>query len=184
MPTRLTPADFMQIRLADPSDALAVALIHVRSWQVAYRSLLPDEYLMHMRPEDRAEKYDFASGDPGMPKTIVAIEREVILGFATTAPCRDPDLPSHGELCALYVDPDHWRKGVGSILVAETRRRLASQGFSHALLWMLAGNRQADPFYRRDKWLPDGKTRRETVWGVSVDEVRYRRTLVKTDLEI
>jgi GNAT superfamily N-acetyltransferase len=173
----------MQIRMAEPSDTLAVARVHVRSWQVAFRALLPDEYLRRMRPEDRAQKYDFASGDPAAPKTIVAIEGDVILGFATTAPSRDPDLPSYGELCALYVDPDHWKRGVGSILVAEARRRLSSQGFSHALLWMLVGNRHADLFYRRDEWLPDGKTRREMVWGISVDELRYRRSLVNPGLE-
>ena len=78
-----------------------VARVHVRSWQSAYRGLLPNEYLDQLRPEDRAERYDFATRDPQRPQTIVAVEAEVIRGFATSAPSRDADLASYGELGAL-----------------------------------------------------------------------------------
>lgn len=167
----------MHVRTAIPSDALAVARVHVRSWQAAYRSLLPEEYLARLRPEDRAERYDFASTDPASPKTILAVEDDAVLGFATTSPSRDRDLSAYGELCALYVDPDHWGRGVGLTLVIEARRCLFRQGFSDALLWMMAGNRRADRFYHNDKWLADGTCRKESVWNVSVDEVRYQRHL-------
>ena len=103
----------MQLRRAEPDDAMAVARVHVRSWQVAYRRLLPDDYLEQLRPEDRAKTYDFASLDPLKPRTIVAMEEGIILGFATTMPSRDADLPEHGELCAIYVDPDRWGQGIG-----------------------------------------------------------------------
>ena len=51
--------------------------------------------------------------DPAQRMTIVAAQAGVICGFATTAPARDADTPEHGELCALYVDPDWWGRGVG-----------------------------------------------------------------------
>ena len=53
---------------------MAVAGVHVRSWQAAYRNILPDDYLNQLRPEDRAAVYDFATRDPLKPKTIVAVE--------------------------------------------------------------------------------------------------------------
>ena len=34
--------------------------MHVGSWQAAYRTPLPNDYLDQLRPEDRAQKYDFA----------------------------------------------------------------------------------------------------------------------------
>ena len=43
----------MLLRPAEPVDAIAVAHVHVRSWQVAYRTLMPDDYLDQLRPEDR-----------------------------------------------------------------------------------------------------------------------------------
>jgi hypothetical protein len=63
---------------------MAVARVHVHSWQVAYRNLLPNDYLDQLRPEDRAARYDFAGVDPQKPHTIVAVEAGLIQGFATT----------------------------------------------------------------------------------------------------
>jgi CheY-like chemotaxis protein len=54
----------MLLRPAEPEDAIAVARVHVRSWQAAYRTLLPHDYLDQLRPQDRAKTYDFASLDP------------------------------------------------------------------------------------------------------------------------
>ena len=167
----------MLLRPAEPADALAVARVHVRSWQAAYRSLLPDDYLNQLRPEDRAPKYNFGGTDPAQPYTIVATVAEVIHGFATTAPARDLDVPGYGELFALYVDPDHWGRGIGVALVSAARARLVDQGFRDAVLWMLAGNIRAERFYRADHWTPDGNRRTDEVWAVKVNELRYRRDL-------
>lgn len=167
----------MLLRPAEPEDAMAVARVHVRSWQAAYRTLLPDEYLDRLRPEDRAEKYDFANDDPLKPHTIVAAEDGLIYGFVTTAPSRDRDLPDYGEIYALYVDPGQWRRGIGVALVSAARAHLLELGFRNALLWVLAGNARAEAFYRTDKWIPDGMRRTDSVWDLIVDEVRYRRVL-------
>ncbi len=156
---------------------MAVARVHIRSWQVAYRTLLPDDYLDQLRPEDRAHTYDFASLDPLKPRTIVAVEAGLIQGFATTAPSRDPDLADHGELCALYVDPAQWGRGIGVALVAAARGCLFELGFRRAFLWVLAGNVRAERFYQMDGWAPDGVRRTDSVWGVMVDEIRYQRSL-------
>jgi GNAT superfamily N-acetyltransferase len=159
-----------------------VAQVHVRSWQAAYRGLLPDEYLDGLRPEDRAARYDFATEDVRAPATMVAIDDDVgnehqILGFATTSPARDADVPEDGELCALYVDPEWWGRGVGATLIAAARARLVDQGFRNAVLWLLNGNARADRFYRVDGWAPDGLSRTDTLWGVTVNEGRWRRGL-------
>jgi len=167
----------MLLRPAEPADAIAVARVHVRSWQTAYRTLLPDDYLDQLRPEDRAEKYDFASLDPLKPQTIVAAEEGLILGFATTAQSRDPDLPEHGELCALYVAPEQWGRGIGMALVSAARASLFGLGFRNALLWVLAGNVRAERFYRINGWAPDGQRRTDSRRGVTVNEFRYQRQL-------
>src|ERR1700742_2134958 len=173
----------MLLRPAHPDDALAVARVHVRSWQAAYRSLLPDEYLDQLRPEDRAAGYDFSGLNQAMPQTIVACEegapgmQGAILGFASIMPSRDAALPHHGELCALYVDPAHWGHGIGLALLSAARNRLIERGFQNALLWILAGNQRADRFYRNDGWAPDGIRKTDTLWGVTVEELRYQRPL-------
>jgi|SRR5579872_797671 GNAT superfamily N-acetyltransferase len=167
----------MELRRAEPPDAIAVARVHVRSWQAAYRKLMPDDYLDQLRPEDRAKKYDFGNLDPLTPYTIVAIESGRILGFATTAPTQVSPISDCGELCALYVDPAHWGRGIGVALVSAARSRLFDLGFRNAILWVLEGNVRAGRFYEMDHWTPDGVRRTAEVWGMKVNEVRYKRKL-------
>jgi GNAT superfamily N-acetyltransferase len=167
----------MLLRIAEPGDEMAVAHVHVRSWQAAYRGLLPDDYLDQLRPEDRASRYDFASRDPFKPRTIVAVEDGLISGFATTAPARNPDLKECGELYALYVDPRRWDRKLGVALVSAARGYLGRMGFKRACLWILAGNTRAERFYEINGWLPDGARKTDVVWGITVNEVRYQREL-------
>jgi hypothetical protein len=54
---------------------------------------------------------------------------------------------------------------------------LAERGHSEAVLWVLEGNDRAARFYVADGWSPDGARRTETIWGVSVNDIRYRRRL-------
>lgn len=164
------------VRIAEPGDAMEVARVHVKAWQVAYRGLMADAYLDAIDPAQRAATYDFSHRDSTKPRTIVAAKGRAILGFATTAPASDLDGLRCGELCALYVDPACWGEGVGRALIAAARSHLADAGFGTAVLWVLAGNTRADTFYRRDGWRPDGVSRTLSVWGVTVDEVRYVRS--------
>lgn len=159
---------------------MAVARVHVRSWQAAYRSILPEDYLNQLRPEDRAGKYDFASRDPLKPRTIVAVDEGIstaIHGFATTMPVIDSDMPGYGELGALYVDPQHWGKGLGGALLSAARAQMFEHGFRNAILWVLTGNVRAERFYQNDGWAADGIRRKAVVWGIEVDEIRYARPL-------
>src|SRR5258708_27612891 len=76
--------------------------VHVRSWQAGYRTLLPDDCLDQLRPEDRAQKYDFATLDPLKPRTIVAVEEGMIHGLANKSPhARNGTGGPWGAVCAL-----------------------------------------------------------------------------------
>jgi GNAT superfamily N-acetyltransferase len=170
----------MLLRAAEPSDALAVAQVHVRSWQGAYRGLMPDDYLDGLRPQDRAEHYTF--GPPtsaDQPVTWVAVDGGAIQGFATATATVPPDEgPSGcGLLNALYVDPRWWGTGVGRALMVDARSRLVASGCAEAVLWVMVGNERAQGFYRTDGWEADGARQIGLVWGQPVDEVRFRRSL-------
>jgi ribosomal protein S18 acetylase RimI-like enzyme len=102
---------------------------------------------------------------------------EKILGFATTRPSQEPDLPHHGELTALYVDPDSWGRGIGVALVSAARAHLVSLSLRHAYLFTLVDNLRAQHFYKSDQWAPDGLTRTDTVWGAAVHVLRFQRNL-------
>lgn len=169
----------MIIRPAAPEDAWSVARVHVRAWQVAYRGFMPDAYLDGLSVEHRARHYDFSATDMTRPRTLLAEEAGVAVGFATTSPARDRDAAGRGELCALYVDPELWGRGIGRALVSAAREELRRQGFTRAILWVVAGNARAEQFYRADGWTPDDLHKAQSVWSVTVDSVRYSRTTLR-----
>src|SRR4051812_9139206 len=121
-PQRATPT--VEVRAARPADAMAVAEVHVRSWQVAYRGLVPEPYLGSLRPEDRAARYTFDRDGADDPTTIVVLVDDLIRGFATTGAARGVQDRDVGEVLALYVDPPSWGRGLGRRLIGEARRRL------------------------------------------------------------
>jgi GNAT superfamily N-acetyltransferase len=143
----------VELREARCGDELRVAELHVRSWQEAYRGLMPADFLAALDPRDRAERYRFE--DEGGPTTVLAI--------------------GAGEISALYVDPDRHRGGVGRLLMAEARRRLAADGYTDAFLWVLDGNDRAREFYEGEGWVADGAHREENPYDIVSNVSRFRR---------
>lgn len=166
-----------EVRDAVPADALQVAELHVRSWRSAYRGLIDQDYLDALSPEAWVSRYDFGRVGLRVPSTLIAIRENAVCGFTSVGLCRDDDLADHGELMALYVDPRRLRTGIGTMLIAAARKRLAERGFTDAALWVLRGNDRAREFYVRDGWRPDGAQRSRVYGGRPAEEVRYRRTL-------
>ena len=157
---------------------MAVARVHVKSWQVAYRDLIDQEYLDSLKPEDMVRKYAFDRPGPGMPSILVGVDGDAICGFAITGTSRDEDLSNVGELRAIYVDPEQWGQGVGRAMISAAREQMRRQGFMAAALWVLHGNIRAWRFYESDGWKRDGASRREIIGNTAVEEVRYRRAPV------
>jgi GNAT superfamily N-acetyltransferase len=168
----------ISLRDALPEDATAIAEVHIRSWQLGYQELLPRDYLESLRPEDRAARYQLGPRQPGGPLTVVALDGQQNRGFVTTGDSRDDDVSRVGEIFAMYVNPSHWGRGIGRLLIEQARSNLCETGYVEALLWVLDGNERARRFYVADGWAPDGSRREEDVWGVRVTVNRYRRPLL------
>lgn len=144
----------------------------MRSWRVGYRGLLPQEHLDSLSVAERATRYTFDRSLLEGPVTSVA-EDGTVVGFVTIGRCRDDGLDDHGEVWAMYVDPERWRRGVGRMLITHAREQLQDNHFERNTLWVLDDNMRARRFYERDGWALDGARRITRIGGTPVAHVRY-----------
>jgi ribosomal protein S18 acetylase RimI-like enzyme len=138
----------MKIRLATTDDADPLAAVHIRTWQVAYRGLIPDETLDSLDVEDRAGRWRAYLAEDHTD-TFVALHDGSIIGFCSIEPSRDEAEARSGvgELTSLYVDPDHWRVGAGRALCDAAIAQAQDRQFQTLILWVLEANRGARNFY-------------------------------------
>jgi len=174
---RAVEAEARPVRRAQPADAAGIGLVHVRSWQAAYRGLIPQDFLDHLDPAKRAEGWrQYLDGGPRAREALLVSDGETgVDGFALVGPSRDEDgADDPGEVYAFYVLPQRWRRGVGRQLMAAALDALGGLGFGEATLWVLEGNDRGRRFYEAVGWRADGATKTEAPQGFSITEVRYR----------
>lgn len=167
------------VRPAALSDSEGIARVHTRSWQSAYRGLLPDEWLDGLKWQDRKERWDrgLRAGSPTTIYVATNPQKEIV-GFASMGPTRDEDLEPDEffELYAIYLLPDIWNLGVGSKLLLTIARQIPSN-FHWLSVWVLRDNIQGRSFYETRGFTADGAAKMAEIGSNQCEEVRYRIAL-------
>jgi GNAT superfamily N-acetyltransferase len=174
----------VNIRVAVDSDARPIAEMHVRTWQVAYRGQVPDDYLDSLSVDQReiGWRQILADDDLSAGGVLVLEDEGGIVGFAAVSASRDDDAgPGIGEVGSIYVLPDFWNRGGGRDLMARAVDTLRAAGFSAATLWVLDTNLRARRFYEAAGWVADGTTKVDDRGTFALREVRYRTTISPDD---
>jgi ribosomal protein S18 acetylase RimI-like enzyme len=171
------------VRQAEVADAAAIATSHVRSWQAGYANVISSEFLRSLGmglPLRTLHWQTLILGAEAQGEFMLVGEVDgEVAGWLSGGAYRDAgsDESPLGEVYACYVDPTHWRQGVGSALMADALERLTRAGYPQAVLWVLADNLRARAFYEHLGWLADGARKMYEVGGERHPEVRYRRRL-------
>jgi GNAT superfamily N-acetyltransferase len=179
--TRRKPRGFasaVNLRRATPADAPAIAAVHVKSWQAAYRGLFPETVLDGLSVADRQAQWTprLTADD----RTIwVSEEAGRVTGFISLLPSRDADAPPprFAEISALYVHPDVWGQRHGRALVEAVLAHVRRTPAESVIVWALTGNLGARHFYERLGFARDDGRRDITLFGVTQPEVRFRHNL-------
>jgi L-amino acid N-acyltransferase YncA len=171
--------DEFLIREGALADASAIASIHVRAWQSAYRGQMPDALLDSRSVEDRDERWRraFARRAAGelFPRIWLAERENRMIGFTSGGPSQDDDAsPGTGEIYTIYLEPDVVGTGVGRALFARAVQDLREVGFERATLWVLTSNAPTRRFYEAAGWRFDGTEKIEDWDGFGIPEVRYQ----------
>ena len=138
--------------------------VHCTSWQDVYRGIVCDRYLDSMTVEAttaRARQFP--------ENTLIAKDKEKVVGFAVYGPSRDEDLTDAGEVIAIYVLSEYYDCKIGYRLMNEAISRLKE--YNTILVWVLEKNERAIRFYHKLGFEFDG-CKKEWNLGTPVSIVR------------
>ncbi len=139
----------MRVRGATRADAAAIARLHLDSWHVAYRGIVPDDLLDAITVESRQDHWERVLAAPDGAE-FVSVAEDIdghLLGIASGGPELGGDPQYRGELYVLHVRQDAQGQGVGRALMRAVAERLAADGITTLLVWMLRENYPARRFY-------------------------------------
>jgi ribosomal protein S18 acetylase RimI-like enzyme len=132
-----------------PTEAAAMARLHVQCWQESYAEIMPAEVLA---------KHDFASR-LAMWQSLLADETAIVaaafdggsaVGFAIAGSNREKRFAAFdGQLMALYVARRFQTRGIGRGLMARAAQQWLGRGGRSLLIEVLADNVSVCRFYER-----------------------------------
>jgi GNAT superfamily N-acetyltransferase len=168
----------LSVREATPEDTEAIVSVTVEGWRAGYRDIVASEKLAEL-PIERW-RHEVGVGLRRPVDDAFTYVAEIVGGFAgycyVAAPTQESDLgPAVAELVAMYVDPEHWRHGVGNALMEAALQRLTGLHYEEAVLWTFKENDRAIAFYERNGWRTDGAEKIHPRTGEPA--ARYRRPL-------
>lgn len=142
------------IRLAVPSDAPDMAEVHMRSWEVAYKGILPDAYIRE-KNATRHDLYARVITEENETSYVIQYGGKTI-GIMCVAPPQDKELTDCHELHYLYLHPDYFRRGIGTQAMEFACNIARSLGKTGLVLWVLENNTNSIEFYKKCGFASDG----------------------------
>jgi GNAT superfamily N-acetyltransferase len=164
----------MTIRAAGLADAVAIAQLHTRSWQTAYRGILSDDFLQGPLSENRRALWHARLAESERADRFVLVDEqgETIRGFACAFLAADPEWDCL--LDNLHVVPDLKGQGLGRQLMSAVAERVwRSNRHGRLHLWVYEQNLAARRFYERLGGALTGRHAELAPDGTEVNVIRY-----------
>ena len=128
----------LTIRQATLADAEQIATIHVECWQSAYKNIVTDAFLQNIRKADWISRRT-KQLEANASNTFIAEENGRISGFIIVGKNRGVE-KYEGEVYAIYISPNSFRKGIGKKLFTTGINHLKNIGFGSSIVWVLKDN--------------------------------------------
>jgi GNAT superfamily N-acetyltransferase len=159
------------LRRATSADAALIANMHAQSWASAYRGILPDAFLDHEMPAERAAHWStrFQELADGAGEAFIALQDERPIGFVCLIA---PDESGSVLVDNLHALPGAKGTGLGTSMLATAAQWARDQGANSMHLYVLEPNVAAIGFYESRGWRLSGREN-DTMGGIDIIALRY-----------
>jgi GNAT superfamily N-acetyltransferase len=167
--SKLTQA--VSLRGATTSDCALITSMHVQSWASAYRGMLPDAWLDHDMPAERAAHWKARIKEiaAGAGAVFIAEHAGEAVGFMCLV---EPDETGSVLVDNLHALPGHRGLGAGTAMLDEAARWARSRGARQLHLSVLEQNAAAIGFYEARGWRFDAREA-DHMAGIDLYSLRY-----------
>ena len=164
------------IRLAKPADALDMAEVHMRSWEVAYKDIIPMEYIKE-KNATRPDLFKRIITDENTTQYVIQKGDKTVGIMCVVDMPQDDDADENVcELEGIYLHPDYYRQGIGTKAMEYAFDIARYWKKTVMTLWVFSENTGAIKFYEKCGFIADGSTKTYNC-GKIMECIRMRRDL-------
>lgn len=132
------------VRRAGEGDVRDIQRVARRSWEATYEDVLDPGSIDVMLAEGYSTELLEETVAASETDFFVATLDDEVVGYVSAMPDESGDV---GEV-NVYVDPEHWREGIGTRLLDRAEEALADRGVDRVRDYVLAENDAGNAFYR------------------------------------
>lgn len=146
------------IRLAKPDDAIDIAEIVSRSWEAAYKDIIPMDFIKK-RNENNPALFQRIITNENTTHYVIQVSGKTV-GIMCIASPQDDDVGGDFfELHGIYLHPDYFRKGIGTHAMNYAFAIARNLGKKHMTVWVFDENINAIKFYEKCGFKAENKTK-------------------------
>lgn len=136
------------VRRAEPSDAQAIARVHVDVWRETMRALASPSVFAALDEEHRLRYWTkkLSEAEPHQLVLMAEVSSRVI-GIGAIGQPSHPIFGSRAEIKNLYILPSFQRQGMGKRLLRDLAIHAKDMGYGAVALSVVKGNEPACRFY-------------------------------------
>ena len=162
----------ISIKSASKEDSETISNIYALSWKSAYKGLLPAKYLSELKNNFWTSFFQDWIPNKKMQVNLISVN-DIVVGAIAYCKSRDEKYSSYGEITSLYLHPDYFRKGLGTMLIDSAIKDMLDTGYKNCFLWVLDENKSARNFYENNGFKCNHDLLHFEIMGKQLTDIRY-----------
>lgn len=165
------------IRYVNKEDADTIAMIYSKSFQQAFKGIIPDDFLKEKFAYERLKDRLSKELNEGTATSCIMYKDDIPVGMLTFAKDDDKERDNlEIDIWRIYLLPEYWSQNLGIEFIDWGIKELIAKGYKKVALWVVEENIRARKFYEKVGFFHEGEIRIISP-GRKIREYRYIKNL-------